>query len=152
MAKKLEEIIIPKENAVFWMDEQGDWHNQHGKFQHKKIIDYFHSSIEKDKQGYYVSQVNNNIKEKVYFNYKDTALFIFNVEKDLKLILNTKKKIKLKPKKIFIENNNLYIRIRKEKAKFVKRGLQEISKIIDYEKMTIKINNKEYKIKEIDSS
>ena len=37
----LKEVVIFKEEAVFWMDNQGRWHNQYGPFQHKRVIDYF---------------------------------------------------------------------------------------------------------------
>ena len=54
MKKRYNEIVISKEDAIFWLDENGRWHNAHGEFQHKKIIDYFHSSIKKDKKGYQI--------------------------------------------------------------------------------------------------
>ena len=117
MAKKLEEIIISKEDAIFWLDNQGKWHIDSGEFKNKNMIDYFHSCIEKDKDGYYVTQTYNNKREKVYFHYEDTALFVFDViEKNgLISVLNTKKRIKIKPKKLFLENENLYLKIGKEK-------------------------------------
>jgi len=40
--KERKEIVISEEEAVFWMDAYGRWHNKHGAFEHKKIIDYFH--------------------------------------------------------------------------------------------------------------
>ena len=46
------EIVIQKEDAVFRLDGNGRWHNQHGPFQHKKVIDYFHTCINKDKHGF----------------------------------------------------------------------------------------------------
>ena len=76
MKKKRTEIIIPKERAIFWLNANGRWHNAHGEFQHKKIIDYFHSSIQKDEKGYYLFQERGNLREKVYFQrrgyYADT--------------------------------------------------------------------------------
>jgi len=151
MAKKLEEIIIPKEEAIFWLDKQGKWHIGSGEFKNKKIIDYFHSCIEKDKNGYYVTQTYDNKKEKVYFHYEDTALFVFDViEKNgLISVLNTKKKVKIKPKKLFLENENLYLSIGKEKAKFVDNGLVKLSKFLEYDdKFWIKIKKKRYPIRE----
>jgi len=56
MKKKYTEIVISKDDAVFWLNANGRWHNAHGEFQHKKIIDYFHSSIQKDEKGYYLFQ------------------------------------------------------------------------------------------------
>ena len=49
-------IVIPKENAVFRMDGNGIWHNEHGRFEHPKIINHFNRSIQKDEQGYFLSQ------------------------------------------------------------------------------------------------
>ena len=93
MAHKFKEIVIPKEDAVFWMDKNGHWHNEHGKFQHKKIIDYFNGCIKKDKDGFYLTQERDTYREKVYFPYEETAYFVFEVikDKDITLVLNTKK-------------------------------------------------------------
>ena len=125
MKKKYTEIVIPKEKAVFWLDENGRWHNVHGEFQHKKIIDYFHSSIQKDEKGYYLFQERGNLQEKVYFPYEDTALFVVDLIKDddITLILNTKKRVKLKPKNLFARNDNLYMRMGEETIRFAERGL-----------------------------
>ncbi len=46
--KKLNEIVIPKERAVFWMDEHGNWNNEHGRFENRRIIKKFNTSICKD--------------------------------------------------------------------------------------------------------
>ena len=91
MTRKIKEVVISKEDAVFWLDRDGCWNNEHGKFQHKKIIDFFHLSIKKDNNGYYLSQTDGNYREKVYFHFEDTALFVFDVikDKDIMLILNT---------------------------------------------------------------
>ncbi|MCG2717663.1 MAG: MFS transporter permease [Nanoarchaeota archaeon] len=150
MSKKLEERIIPKENAAFRMDKNGNWHNQHEKFKHKKKINFFHESIQKDKNGYYVGQEIGNIREKVYFEYEDTALFVFDVKDDYTLILNTKKEIKLKPKKLYVKDDNLYMKLKKEDIKFVKRGLVNIFEHLIFEgkDVYIKFKGKEYKIKE----
>ena len=69
MDKKRSEIVIPKDKAVFWLDKNGRWHNVHGEFEHKRIINYFHSAIKKDKQGYYLFQERGKFREKVYFHY-----------------------------------------------------------------------------------
>ncbi len=155
MTKELKEIVIPKEKAVFWLDKNGRWHNKHGEFQHRKIIDYFHSSIRKDSDGYYLSQINENYKEKVYFQYEDTALFVFNVikNKDIILVSNTKKQIKLNPKKLFIREDNLYMQDGEEFIKFTERSMIKISDYMEYDNdiYLIKVNNKRYKIQRIES-
>ena len=144
------EIVVPKEKAVFWLDENGRWHNVHGEFQHKKIIDYFHSSIRRDEKGYYLFQERDNLREKVYFHYEDTALFVVDLIKDndITLILNTKRRVKLKPKNLFTRNDNLYMRMGKETIKFSERGLMKISDFLEFsnEQYFIKVKNRRYRI------
>ena len=86
MADKRKEVIISKEEAVFRMDKYGSWRYNNEKFQHKKIINFFHSSIRKDKHGYHIRQAHRDHVEKVYFPYEDTPLFVFDVEKKEKII------------------------------------------------------------------
>ena len=111
--KEKKEFVVPKEDAVFWLDAYGRWHNEHGVFEHKKIISYFHSSIRKDAKGYYLFQKHNDhTLEKVYFKYEDTALFVFDIKTQddpdkIRLILNTKHEILLNPEDLFVQNDNL---------------------------------------------
>ena len=150
MHKKRTEIVIPKEKAVFWLDKNGRWHNAHGEFKHKKIIDYFHAAIRQDAQGYYLYQERGNIREKVYFYYEDTALFAVDLinDPDVTLILNTRERIKLKPKSLFIKDDNLYMKLGAEIIKFSARGLLKISDLLLFEDETylIKVNKRKYKI------
>lgn len=126
------EIVIPKDKAVFWMDEKGRWHNQHGPFQHKKIIDYFNASIRKDRNGYFVQQSNGNVIEKVYFRYQETALFVVDLVMDdpIVLKLNTQVRLELEPEKLILCNDKLYYCLGDEIAKFNERSLFKISKNI----------------------
>jgi hypothetical protein len=150
MKKKHTEIVISKDDAVFWLNANGRWHNAHGEFQHKKIIDYFHSSIQKDEKGYYLFQERGNLREKVYFHYDDTALFAVDLikDEDITLILNTKKQLKLKPKNLFTKNDNLYMRLGQETIKFVERGLMKISDLLEFkdDQYFIKVKNRKYRI------
>jgi hypothetical protein len=150
MKKKRSEIVIPKDEAIFWLNKNGRWRNAHGEFQHKKIIDYFHSSIKKDDNGYFLSQERENLREKVYFHYEDTALFAVDLikDKDITLILNTKKQIKLKPRSLFIRDDNLYMRMGQETIKFAERGLMKISDLLEFsdEQYFIKVKNRKYRI------
>ncbi len=149
----VKEIIIPKEKAVFWLDTNGCWHNVHGKFQHKKIIDYFHASIQKDQNGYYLTQSNGQIMEKVYFRYEDTALFVFDVEitnDNVLLNLNTQKQINLNPTKLFTHKDSLYMQLGDDRIKFVERALMKISKMMTSsdDQFFITIHHRKYKIDE----
>ncbi|CAB1058891.1 hypothetical protein D1BOALGB6SA_3649 [Olavius sp. associated proteobacterium Delta 1] len=150
MAKKTQKIVIGQDEAVFWLDENGCWQNQHGKFKHKKIIHYFHSRIKRDRQGYYLYQENGNCAEKVYFPYEDQALFVFNViqQDDVTLVLNTNKQVKLQPHKLFIKNDCLYMHMGEEIIKFAEQGLIKIAQLLEEEngQLFIRIKDRRYKI------
>jgi hypothetical protein len=154
MPKKTKEIVIGKDEAVFWLDANGCWQNENGKFRHKKIIEYFHSCIKHDRQGYYLSQKNGNCTEKVYFPYEDQALFVFDVirQDGVYLVLNTKKKIKLKPRKLFIKNDFLYMRMGEEIIKFAEQGLMKIAQLLeeDNDQLFIRIKERRYSIPSMD--
>ena len=153
MANKLKEVVISKEDAIFWLDKNGFWHYGSEKFQHRKIINYFHSSIRKDKDGYHLMQTHRDFKEKVYFPYEDTALFVFDVIKheDVILVLNTRKRINLKPKKLFIKDDNLYMHVGEDRVKFTEQVLIRISDLLEYEndQYFIRIRGRTYKIHQL---
>ncbi len=148
------EVVVPKEKAVFWLDNQGRWHNKHGVFEHKKIIDYFHSSIRKDADGYHLFQRHGSRSiEKVYFTYEDTALFVFDIENaddpdKIRLILNTKEKILLDPKVLFIQNDNLYMAYEGHRVKFIDRALLKLAHRLkfDQEKYRLEFSGKIYDV------
>ena len=154
MVKKTEEIVIPKEEAVFWLDKNGCWHNANGKFQHKKIINYFHSCIQRDQNGYYLYQENERIREKVYFAYEDQALFVFDVlrKNEVTLVLNTKKHVRLKPRCLFTKNDSLYMQMGEETIKFAEQGLIKIARYLEDEEgqLYIRSENRRYKIPTLD--
>lgn len=131
----IKEHVIPKEEAVFWMDGRGRWCNQHGPFEHPKIIAYFNSAIDKDSQGYFVEQILDGWKDKVYFRYKDTPLFVVDVSdgESLTLLLNTGRRIELDPTQLFIRGDHLYVNIGDEYAKFGERALILIADWIQYD-------------------
>jgi hypothetical protein len=131
------EIVVSKEDAVFWMDGNGVWRNAHGPFENKKIIDYFHARIGKDEGGFFVSQSHGDLWEKVYFPYEDTALFVFEVARAddaLMLRLNTGSKIRLHPENLRIKGDHLYLRKDGEWIKFTEQSLFQISPYLDFPK------------------
>ncbi len=133
---EIKEIVIPKENAVFSMDKNGCWNNQHGKFQHKRIIDYFNSCIRRDADGYYLTQINGDIREKVYFPCEDTAFFVTDIVKtdeEIRMILNTKEEIRLIPENLFVKDDCLYLQNREDRIKFTERAMLKIADSIEYE-------------------
>jgi hypothetical protein len=154
MTNKIEEKVIPKEDAVFWLDKNGCWRNAHGKFQHAKIIDYFHSCIKRDQGGYYLSQLNGSYMEKVYFPYEDQALFVFDVirQEDITLVLNTNRHVRLEPENLFIKDDSLYMRLGDEIVKFAENGLVKIAPSLEDEqgRLCIRINDRRYKIPAVD--
>ncbi|MDX9786593.1 MAG: MFS transporter permease [Desulfobacterales bacterium] len=131
----MKKITVPREKAVFWLDKNGCWHNEHGPFEHKKVIRYFHAAIRKDAGGYHVYQQSDEFEEKVYFNFEDTALFVFDLilDGDITAVLNTQKKILLNPKELFIRKDNLYVQLGDEIAKFTSQSLVTLSKRLFHE-------------------
>ena len=127
------QVVIPKQQAVFWMDAQGRWHNQHGPFQHKKIIDHFNASIRKDRDGYYVGQCRDGLFEKVYFNYHETARFAVNlVGRDpVQMELNSGEIVAVVPDLLFIHGDQLFHHYGEEIIKFSESALMQISKCIE---------------------
>jgi hypothetical protein len=134
MAENSKEVVIPKEDAVFWMDKRGRWHNAHGPFQNKKIIDYFHACIRKDVDGFYLTQIRDGITEKVYFNYEKTALFVFNIERDdtgVTLILNTGEALPLDPANLYVHADVLIQKHDDTLIKFTDRTMMMIADLIE---------------------
>ena len=127
------EVVIPKENAVFRMDGQGRWQGRHGRFEHKRIIDYFNRAIRRDADGYYVTQIRGDIREKVYFAFDDTPLFVFQIiAKDpIRLLLNTTETIALDPARLFVEADQLYQQRGDERIKFSDRALLAMAPYLD---------------------
>ena len=125
---------IPKEKAVFWLDRDGFWHNRHGKFRHPRVIAYFHKSIRRDDQGYHLFQQREEVLEKVYFHYEDTALFVFDVlpGRVFTLTLNTRKEVSLAPTDLYIRQDSLYVRLGAETAKFNDRSLLKLSPFLQH--------------------
>jgi len=151
--KDLQERIIPKEEAIFWLDAQGFWHTAQGKFENKKIIAHFHSCIRRDDQGYHLEQEHAHYREKVYFRYEDTALFVFHVEKGdpIVLVLNTGRQEDLKPKKLYIDGESLYVRLGNERVKFSENALLSIAEYLeddDEGHYYIKVKGRKYRIPE----
>jgi hypothetical protein len=131
--ESLPEVVIPKENAVFWMDKQGRWHNRHGRFEHKRIIDYFNRSIHYDDNGYYITQIRDQVREKVYFPYADTPLFVFRIIKGdpLQLELNTGQILSLDPMHLFIKADQLYQCQGEQVIKFSERTLMDMAPYLE---------------------
>ena len=152
--KEKKEFVVPKEEAVFWLDARGRWHNKHGVFEHKKIIDYFHSSIRKDADGYHLLQKHDDHTiEKVYFKYEDTALFVFDVKPqddsdNIRLILNTKDKIPLVPENLFVQNDNLYMEHAGHRIKFIDRAMLKLAHRLkfDQHRYHLELSGKTYDI------
>jgi len=152
--KEKKELVVPKEKAVFWLDAHGRWHNKHGLFEHKKIIDYFHSSIRRDADGYHLLQRHNDHTiEKVYFKYEDTALFVFDVQihddpDKIRLFLNTKDEIPLEPENLFVQNDNLYMEHDGHRIKFIDRALLKLANRLkfDQHRYCIELSGKIYDI------
>ena len=134
------------------MDGQGYWHNRHGKYEHRKSIDYFHSSIRKDDQGFYLCQQLGDRVEKVYFRYEDTALFVFDIipGRSMTLVLNTGRRLPLDPQKLFIRGDHLYLRDNDDRIKFSESSLMKLSNRLEVkdDQYTIRIGGRIYVIRQ----
>ncbi len=138
MASEKKQIIIPREDSVFWMDKNGTWHNEHGRFEHPKIIHHFNRSIQKDDQGYFLGQTmdGDGVEEKVYFPCEDTAVFVVDlIVKDsgdtIDLVLNIGEKRCLKPGHLFIRDDSLFAQTRDHLIKFNQQSLVKLSSLMD---------------------
>jgi hypothetical protein len=149
--RKIREVVIPRSEAVFWLDSRGYWRNSGGRFRKKKIVDHFHSAISRDENGYFVAQrkpgPGEEVREKVYFPYEDTALFVFAVcfeEGGITLVLNTGRRLFLKPGSLFVKNDSLYLREAGEVIKFSERALIQMAGILtDHEgALHIRVNGR----------
>ncbi len=129
----LHEVVIAKEDAVFWMDGQGRWHNRHGRFEHKRIIDYFNRSIRRDEAGYFVTQIRGDVREKVYFPYEDTPFFVVRVldENPIRLVLNTGSIVELDPDRLFVRGDHLYLQREDERVRFTSHALMAMAKHLE---------------------
>ncbi len=125
--------IVKKEDAVFRLDANGRWHNRHGPFSHKRVIDYFHACIKKDRAGFYLSQERDGILEKVYFPYEETALFVFDVipGEEIVLVLNTRERLELDPHRLLIKADSLYMRRDDDLVKFTDRSMIKMAEFIE---------------------
>jgi len=145
--------VIPKEKTVFWMDGNGRWQNKFGRFEKKKIIDYFNAAIHRDEGGYFVQQDKEGVLEKAYFHYEDTALFVFHVTigPSIRLRLNTGKKIELNPEALWMENDSLYLHVDEERVKFTDRSMMKIAALMEEEgdDCFVRVRGKRYLIPEL---
>ena len=153
MNEILETITIPREDAVFWLDAEGRWHNEHGPFEHPKVSAYFHTCIRRDEDGYYVGQQRDAVYEKVYFRFEDTALLVFRVDLQpdaIALKLNTGREMPLVPGDLYIREDHLYVRTPEGPARFNQASLLEISRRMDDEdgELFIAIGNDRFKVAE----
>ncbi|MCG6909033.1 MAG: MFS transporter permease [Deltaproteobacteria bacterium] len=129
MADKPREIVIEKEDAVFHMDAHGCWKNRHGRFRHKKVIDYFNTCIRKDRHGFYLTQQQEDTVEKVYFPYEETAYFVFDVVigDTITLVLNTGQRLELNPDQLYIKSDCLYVYDGQDLIKFTDRSMMKMA-------------------------
>lgn len=151
---KQKKKIIPKEKAVFWLDNEGNWQNEHGRFEHPKIIRFFHASIQKDADGYFVCQTTETFEEKVYFRYEDTALFVFEIHfrDQIELVLNTGKTMILNPEQLAHRDDFLYLITPDHRIKFNQKTLISLSKHLEEKNgcLWLNFNDQRWKIKSLD--
>jgi hypothetical protein len=115
------------------MDAHGRWYNEHGPFEHPKIIAYFNAHIRRDEGGYYLSQELNGRLEKVYFPYEDTALFAVDLKSGPpeELLLNTGARLPLTPDLLAMRGDHLYQLRGDERIKLTERCLLKLANRIE---------------------
>ncbi len=154
MKEKQKEVVVPKEQAVFGLDAHGNWrHVEQGRFENPRIIAHFHSCIQKDEQGYHLVQDHPEHREKVYFPYEDTALFVFDVVKgeDVILVLNTGRREGLRPRKLFIRDDVLYIRLGEHRVRFTEHALVRMADLLEFDdegNTFVRVRGRRYRIAE----
>jgi len=154
VARKRRVVVIPKEQAIFRLDGYGNWQGPDGPFQNRRIIEHFHRSIRRDEQGYHLAQTHRDWKEKVYFPYEDAVLFVMGVVKgeDIVLLLNTGRRVRLRPRNLFVKDDDLYMRVGNEIIKFSDRGLIPLADFLEEEgegeRLFIRVKGRRYRIRE----
>lgn len=148
-----ETIVITKEDANFRMDEHGRWINDGGPVEKASIIRYLNSAIEKDENGYYVTHMLGDRREKVYFEYEDTALFVIDLKlngNDISLLLNTKRRLKLEPAGLFLKDDSLYLEQSGHVIKFNERAMVKMAPFLaeNEEGLIVAINGQKQVIRE----
>lgn len=145
------QVVIPREKSVFWMDKNGNWCNEHGRFEHPRIIKYFNKSIKKDETGYFVYQNTDEFEEKVYFPYEDTALFVIDlkISTTVTLALNTGRVVNLTPERLFSRDDSLYTQDGDDMIKFTSKAMLKLAKNIKEEgdQLYLCIDNRQWKIR-----
>ncbi len=118
--------------------------------EHPRIIKYFNTAIRKDAKGYYVAQSTDQVTEKVYFKYKETAIFVVDLkQKDgLTLILNTGRTARFNPDQLMVKNDSLFVRTKECLIKFSSQSMVKISRYLKEEegKLMFSLDGKSWPI------
>jgi hypothetical protein len=128
-------MVIPRDRAAFRMDGNGVWHGETGRFRKKSIIDHFNAALGHDADGFFVSQINGEVREKVYFPCEETAFFAVDVEKDgtgkggadLRVVLNTGETVPVTPENLRHRRDALFLFHNRIPVKFTDRCLLRIA-------------------------
>lgn len=110
-------VVIPRDRAAFRMDGNGVWHGENGRFRKKSIIDHFNAALGHDAGGFFLSQINGEVREKVYFPCEETAFFAVDAvsggregaeASDLRVLLNTGETVPVTPAGLRYRGDALY--------------------------------------------
>jgi hypothetical protein len=100
------------------MDGNGVWHGDGGRFRKKSIIDHFNAALGHDDGGFFLTQINGEVREKVYFPFEETAFFAVDLEKggaegaeasELRVILNTGETVPVTPEGLRYRGDALFL-------------------------------------------
>jgi hypothetical protein len=130
-------VVIARDRATFRMDGNGVWHGENGRFRKKSIIDHFNAALGCDAGGFFVSQVNGDVREKVYFPCEETAFFAVDVASgggkggeeasELRVLLNTGETVPVTPARLRHRGDGLYLLRDGVPIKFTDRCLLRVA-------------------------
>jgi hypothetical protein len=147
-----EEVVIPAEEAVFWMDGRGRWCNRHGPFRNPKIIAHFNRCLDRDDGGWFVGQVRDGRREKVYFRYEETPLLAVDLTGGpaLELVLNTGGRLPLKPEQLRVKEDALFQGRGPEGVRLSERAMVKLASLMETseEGLVLHLQGKRYVVPE----
>jgi len=156
MTNRNNQFVVSAEEAVFWMDAHGRWCNAHGRIGHKRTVDYLNRCIGHDAGGWFVRQRRGHLHEKVYFRCPHTALFAIDLEVGdrIVLVLNTRRRIALKPRCLEITEDSLFQREGPVRIKFTARAAAKLMPLIEESRnqWLIRVGGRRYRIAQTDTA
>lgn len=131
--------MVGQEESGIALDERGRWLHQGAPVEHKRIQEFFHRAIRKDKDGrYYLENAFDGKQERVYFAVADTAYFILHLVTDeartkLHASLNTGQAVEVDPASLVQDERGvLYCQVLDaDRARVTTNALHDLSELVE---------------------